>query len=180
MILPGTQFSFDTVEWSEGPWWKRAAVHAINLGHYEPIKGRHDCGLYLLRCWISEPIKQADGKWDSQNSTMLHYFARPDDDGALHSHPWSFTSEVLSGYYEEAIPGENWIDDCGGPEIDERHRLREVGSVRRYNATDLHAVTEIGHDTWTKIVTGPRVRDWDFFPPGETHPIQWQKFLGIS
>ncbi|MCV7175095.1 hypothetical protein [Mycolicibacterium sphagni] len=134
----------------------------------------------FLRRWYLLPKT----KWFK---VYLHQFVRSDDDRALHDHPWSFTSLVLRGGYDE---------------ITENKLIRRrPGSFAFRPATVCHRVvlrprpcpsckgtgigwgripsgwleTDCGHcdgsgrvgenPSWTLIITGPKVREWGFWCP---------------
>lgn len=157
-------------------WWTKAAQDAIVLGHYVPIMSRDGRDLYMVRFWISSPERGADGQWESGNSVLLHWFIRPDDDLALHDHPWDFITEILSGGYMEASPQLGWKPEEGGPDIGGRYDWRQVGDLVSHRATDLHMVAKINPNTWTRVETASRVRQWGFHPPGRAW-VKWDEFL---
>lgn len=157
-------------------WWSRAAAVAIRRGSYRVIPTRDGTRPYLLRCWLSGANAKADGEvFESSESVLLHHFLEPDDDGALHDHPWSFTTTILAGGYEEALPPEGWTGEVGPP-IDACIARRRAGDHIHHAAHDLHAVAAILPGTWTMVATGPRVRDWCFWPPGAA-PVPWRTYL---
>lgn len=185
--------------WDE--WWHCAANVAFRAGHWQPIGTRVPGGLYLARFWLSTPrvlsaaIKPGGlRKFDSGNSVLLHYFARGDDDQALHDHPWAhFTTEVLAGGYDEHLPPWQWEDaatrvgldaarQMPGPAWDARIEPRFPGDGRRTIVHgSLHCVGAVLPGTWSLVVTGPRVVDdpavdWGFHPPGREW-IGWQAYL---
>lgn len=162
---------------SSGTWWPQAAAFAIRRGHYRVIPTRDGTRPYLLRCWLSGTNPTADGEvFESSESVLLHHFLEPDDDGALHDHPWSFTTTILAGGYDEALPPEGWTHGMVGPPIDACVARRRAGHRIAHTATDLHAVVSIRPGTWTLVSTGPRVRDWFFHPPGEA-TVPWRTYL---
>lgn len=163
------------------PWYVQRALDSLEKGWYEVIKDREGKELYLLRMWLSTPVRGEDGRWDSANSVLLHLFFRADNDAALHDHPWDFTTTVLSGAYREALPSGLWTPLVGGPALDEDVRWVYVQQTVRHKAEDLHAIAEIsnpGH-TWSLVTTGPRVRDWGFHPPGQPWR-PWRVYLGLD
>ena len=86
-------------------------------------------------------------------SLRLHHWLAPDDDRALHDHPWWFTTLVLRGGYTDRNPGG---DD----------HLR-AGSVRYRPALHRHTVVPDAGGAWTLLVTGPPVRSWGFWLDGK-------------
>ena len=91
----------------------------------------------------------------------LHHFLRSDDDRALHDHPWWNISFLLSGRYIEVTPKGRFL------------RKRFAVVFRR--ATASHRVELIDGPLWTLFITGPKVREWDFWcPRGWRH---WRDFV---
>lgn len=77
----------------------------------------------------------------------LHKFLRSDYDRAMHDHPWSFISLVLTnGYYEHTASG---------------RRFRPPGSLNIRPAEWLHWV-EIEKPAWTLVFVRPKRREWGF------------------
>lgn len=126
---------------------------------------------------------------------MLHHFHRPDDDGELHSHPWSWAASLVlaGGYEEERLVGDprldrfmtsvgqcamcaRWRGECPGHPAE-----RDVKQVRFWNyltKDDYHRVTRLRGSTWTLFVSGPRTPDnaWGFLTEDGVH-VPWQDFL---
>ena len=171
--------------WPSGPWWTREAARAFLRGDFLLIPGRLDADLYVARFWLSaavrRPSDQPSGEAiESGDSLLLHFFARPDDDGALHDHPWDFRTTILTGSYCELVPSAKWMPDIDhglGPSLGEATSLmRTQGDIVGHRSTDLHAVESVSADTWTLVRTGPRVREWGFHPPGQRW-IGYRAFL---
>lgn len=146
-------------------WFARAAADAVHWNRFRLIPGRAKGRLYLARFWLADPHtlvgERATGhardvQYESGDSALLHFIARPDDDGAVHDHPWDFSSTVLcGGYLEQTADG-----------ADRREERALPGLARMRRATDLHRIAEVDDDTWTLVLTGRRVRDWGFVPNG--------------
>jgi hypothetical protein len=170
------------------PWWTHAAIAAVARGHYIVIPGRQDTDAYLARYWLTPPIKDEDG-YSSSESIVLHQFIRGDDDGALHNHPYDFTTTILHGGYDEVVcPAA-----ASGYYFDEFDRYvsirmrgprealwitvpRRAGDQVHKSSDAIHMATNPLPDTWTLVQTGPRVRDWGFFPPGKPF-VSWRQFV---
>ncbi len=177
--LVGSDTRIDISGWEYGPWFKREALEALHRGWYQTINARTERDLYLLRFWLTKPEGGDDGKFESGDSLLLHYFARADDDAALHDHPWEFRTLILSGGYVEHLPPTSWSDLCiDGPEWDQRCELRMTGDMIVRKSLDLHCVGRIAPNTWTMVRTGPRERDWGFHPPGKPW-VNWREYLGV-
>lgn len=139
-------------------WWCQAAAYCLDNGHFEAIPSRDGTKLYLLRCWLSQPIRGDDGRWKSENSVLLHGFAQADDDGALHDHPWDFETRILQGGYIEHR------GDCTSKWLPGDRTARRAG--------DYHSIYELLGPTWTLVTTGPAVKDWGFLVDGKHVPHQ--------
>lgn len=84
----------------------------------------------------------------------LHHLQASDDDRAVHDHPWSFVTVLLSsGYYE-------WVSDNGmAPPA---RRWRHWGSVLYRPAEFAHRL-ELVRPMWTLVFRFRIRRDWGFF-----------------
>lgn len=101
-------------------------------------------------------------------NVYLHRFRRGDDDRALHDHPWSNTSLVISGRYVEITP--------------EGEFLREPGAVVTREATARHRIALLDSEPVTTLFfTGPKVRDWGFWcgADGERF-VPWWEFVAAG
>lgn len=162
------------------PWLAEAHL-AAQRGHCHAIKARTSDRLYLMRFWLSEPdVLEGEERWDSSDSLLLHHFLMPDDDNALHDHPWNFRTTILSGGYHEALPPENWLPhpDQPGPSIHARRIFRGPGTTVHHAATDLHSVSSVLPNTWTLVRTGPKQRTWYFHPEGSA-PVHYRDYLNL-
>lgn len=155
-------------------WYHLLIGAKIRAGHYQAIPTRDGKDLYLLRCWITTPRQSADyaERFESGESTLLHWFARGDDDAALHDHPWDFTTEIAAGHYVEHLPPPKWAivrDEHNrilGPAWDAHTVNRVQGDRIHHHAHDLHCVGQTQLGTVTIVHTGTRQREWGFHPPG--------------
>lgn len=152
---------------------ERTALSLIQQGRYRIFPRRDGRGPYLLRMWVSPPVRaqkreiQVYGKnYESQNSLLLHYFWQGDDDKALHDHPWDFTTRIMQGWYYEHLPSLAWLegDRQHGPKWDKRIMLRSAGDTVYRKADSLHCVGKVAPGTITLVQTGPEVRKWGFHP----------------
>lgn len=110
-------------------------------------------------------------------SLKLHRIRRPDNDRALHDHPWPFTTLILRGGYLEEIPAGNceqyfpdsWLTD---------HLMRRPGEIIRHRADDLHRIHRLPNgDAWTLVACGPRAREWGFQEGPGLAWVPWQRFV---
>ena len=99
---------------------------------------------YLER-WCLQPRS-------SRGNHYLHHILTGDEP-VMHDHPWDFESEILLGGYLE-------MTEVGLVQ-------RNAGTVYCKAAADLHYIVSVLPDTWTRIRTGPKVRDWGFVHGGE-------------
>ena len=115
-------------------------------------------------------------------NVYLHKFCRPDEDRALHDHPFAYASRILVGSYIEHTIKEGGIH-C--------RKVRNAGSwafrrAKSAHRVELFRVGELISDTWeekeppeywscwTLFIIGPRVRDWGFHCKSGWVP--WQEF----
>jgi hypothetical protein len=149
-------------------WYQREASIAVQRGSYLPILGRNDQNLYLLRMWITTPVRRSNYELESENSLLLHLFARGDDDAALHTHPYVFTTTILCGSYMEYMPPLDWNPkSVRGPAWNEYRKFRQAGDTVTKELDELHCVGECEPGTMTLLRTGKRSRIWGFHPPGK-------------
>lgn len=94
-------------------------------------------------------------------AVYLHRLHTSDEDRALHDHPWSFITCLLSsGYYEHCI--------VPGYDAGEFRRNVEVSRWRRrfsvlYRPAEWAHRLELVQPTWTLVLRWRRRRDWGFF-----------------
>lgn len=107
--------------------------------------GRPGDGTYLTRWTLWGSRFHGTG-----GAVFLHRFQRSDHDGAMHDHPWAFTSVILlGGYHEQTEGGTRWY----GP-----------GRILRRPATWRHRVIlPPGRDCWTLVFRGVKERSWGFW-----------------
>ena len=111
---------------------------------------------YLRRWWIIPR-----NRWFN---IYLHHIRRPDDDRALHDHPWWNASIVLRGGYLEVRP-------IG-------YKTRRPGSVVIRRPLTAHRLVPLSGDCWTLFITGPRVREWGFHCPKGW--VVWTDFVNMG
>lgn len=118
-------------------------------------------------------------------SVYLHHLHASDDGRALHDHPWSFLTFLLSGGYTEITPSGN-RDGCQcqrfGKSAVPSPRTGEClicGCQARYNVATWrprfsvlwrpaewqHRI-EVVRPVWTLLLHFPRRREWGFVTPG--------------
>lgn len=97
---------------------------------------------YIRRWWIVPR--------NSFSNLYLHEMSGPDDDRAMHDHPWANVSVIIRGGYIEHTPAG----------VFERHE----GDVIERAATALHRLELLPgiSRTISLFSTGPKVREWGF------------------
>ena len=141
---------------------------------------------YLLR-WYVTPWRRYKGgpaRWQRAlraitmrlPSIYLHRFFRPDDDRALHDHPWPWASWLLDGSYIEHTIAAGGIH---------RQRRYEAGAFRAHWPRFAHRIELIDFGAgryWectTLFFVGPRVRTWGFHCP-DAGWVPWQQFTAAD
>ncbi len=145
----------------------RAVKPVMQLAPDETIKER-----YLNRWWLALHKRRKDEKtmgWGGPRSRLgqvyLHRFEGPDDDRALHDHPWWNVSIVLEGEYLEVTEtAATW---------------RKPGDVVFRKATAAHRIAAVAEGGCTTLfITGPKVREWGFRMPNGFVP--WRELQEAS
>lgn len=103
-------------------------------------------------------------------NVFLHRFIR-DDKEDVHCHPWWNVSVPLIGQYIE-------MDRNG------RREVRKPGGWVFRRAEEAHAIVEVEPGTVSLFLTGPKVREWGFWPDAETfiHHAEytdWRRAQGL-
>jgi hypothetical protein len=92
-------------------------------------------------------------------SIFLHHFISPDNDRALHDHPWKWAlSLILSGgYIEQRLTG---------------YRAIQRGNFNLIKPKDFHRIEALDcyQQTWSLFIAGPHYRDWGFLDDGKFIP----------
>jgi len=125
------------------------------IASFRPVRRIEDehGDLYLLRIklWGWMPGTTKHHRW----SGYLHHFMRPDQDRALHNHPWkwSFSIILAGGYVEERQMEDGRIDT----------RYLRPGTINILGPENFHRITELhGKETWTLFIAGPKYKSWGF------------------
>jgi hypothetical protein len=100
----------------------------------------------------------------------LHRFHRSDDDGALHSHPWSWAMSFIlaHGYSEERRVGDEVI----------RRRIRPL-TFNFIRGEDYHRVDLLdGKQAWSLFLVGPKTdTSWYFWDRDKKARCGWRSFI---
>lgn len=136
-----------------------------------------DGDLYMRRFWLFNPYPDsgasgADRKrWQFPISIRIHHIVLPDQDRALHDHPWNARTFILRGAYVEHRP-------------EDAYTVKHVGILRRAGETatlkfgEYHRITSVSEGgVWTMFVTGKYRGTWGFLVNGAK--VQWRKYLGL-
>lgn len=125
---------------------QRSETRRLPLGH--KIEWRHALGLpecpYVYRWMIGH---------HRIGSIRLHHWLGPDDDRAVHDHPWWFITWVIKG----------WYLDCR----EKGARVLQAGEIAYRPALHRHTVVPSREGCWTLVLTGPVRRSWGFWPDGK-------------
>lgn len=95
----------------------------------------------------------------------LHHFHRGDYDEALHDHPWSFWSLILSVGYWEVTPGPDGL---------QRKWYGSFSLLRRPAEWKHRVEVSPGTKPWTLVWCGQKVRSWSFWCGNVEIP--WRQF----
>lgn len=91
-------------------------------------------------------------------SIYLHHLVASDEDRALHDHPWSFLTFLLTGgYYEYTEDGRFW--------------RRQFSAL--YRPAEWAHRLELTRPVWTLVFRWSRRREWGFWQP-LVGWVQWQ------
>lgn len=83
---------------------------------------------------------------------FIHRYHRADAED-VHCHPWDNGTLVINGYLVE--------------ETEHGERRLLAGDIVIRKATDKHAIRSVCEGTVTLFGTGPKFREWGFYPNGE-------------
>lgn len=94
---------------------------------------------------------------------LVHWIYLPDQDRAVHDHPWAFCGIVLRGGYHEVV-GKRTMNEtvCGYWMTMGRRTVRHF--IYKNSWTAHKIVSLIGRKpTITLLLTGPTVKSWGFY-----------------
>ena len=144
---------------------------------------RQETGDLYLRRFFLYPRDKDFGKNKGKGRLYLHKFYRGDEDPHMHSHPWPFTSLILTqGYWEETSDGDGLngtgVYKCytSGPDGEERmQQFYKRFRILRRPASWVHRVVlDNTTPVWTIVKTGVKERSWGFFIKGKMCP--WRQY----
>lgn len=137
--------------------------------------GRDEQDKYLERFYlISDRPAESDEEAAPREryfNLFLHHFLRSDDDGALHSHPWSWAVSLVlvGGYREERRVGDSVVS-----------RIVKPWSLNFLRGSDYHRVDLLEEDAWTLFLVGPKVSTWFFWDRCTRMRAQWRRFINAK
>lgn len=100
----------------------------------------------------------------------LHHIYKPDEDRAVHDHPWAFGSLVLRGGYREMFINDPHCD------MPPEYRKWSRWSWHRMTTRSAHQITSVLPKTVTLVIVGRKVRDWGFWPEPDVF-VPWREYL---
>lgn len=134
--------TYDSIKPTSGAHWpRRNVIRACNRAQ----------GTLLVRYFLlhTKPF-----------SVFLHHLMRSDEDRALHDHPWSFITILLSGgYWEHTTTERIW-----------RRRFSVL-----YRPAEWQHRLELERPVWTLVIKFRSRREWGFIMP--TGWQRWNEYL---
>lgn len=136
---------------------------------YTHIHGK-DGSVYMMRWWLFNPYEWPAGsgtkarwrKW--LPSARVHWIRRPDDDRALHDHPWNARTIILRGGYVETKQNGEVV-------------RRRAGDTARLLFGEYHRIDYVPEDgALTLFITWRYRGTWGFLVNGQKVP--WREYLG--
>ncbi len=125
---------------------------------------------YMRRWWLFPR-----NRWFN---IYLHDFRRPDDDRALHDHPWPSLSVLLQGDLIETYAP---IPALAAEPAHQRTRLLTPGAIVWRGPRFAHRLSLTWHPRTlepvpaiTLFIVGPRVREWGFWCPKNSPAGGWR------
>lgn len=129
------------------------AIMASRRRDEEICRGEGD-DVFFDRWWLRRKWREASAAHPlCIDNIYLHHFLRSDREDR-HCHPWDNGTLVLRGSYVEDTP--------------EGRFTRSAGEIVVRQAEQRHAIIEVEPGTISLFVTGPRRREWGFWPDDET------------
>jgi len=138
---------------------------------YSHIRNKSD-QTYMYRYWLFNPY---NSHWWSNwlPSIRIHHIVLPDDDRALHDHPWDAKTFILKGWYHER---RLYQDHHGEFEYG---AYRRQGDTARLDFGEFHTIDEVSpKGVWTMFVTFKYRGTWGFRCNGKK--VNWKEYLGVK
>lgn len=115
------------------------------------------------------PLRGVESVFDRLPFNLfLHHFHRSDDDGALHSHPWSWAVALVlaGGYQEERRVGDEVV----------RRTVRPL-TLNFIHDDDFHRVDLLEQDAWSLFLVGPKTDTWYLWDRDRKARSHWRDFI---
>lgn len=135
--------------------------------------------VYMERYWVfnayGEHAEDNNARFQWLPSIRVHRIMRPDNDRALHDHPWNARTFILKGDYKE-IRRETF-DIYPYPEITVAvPYVRKAGDTAALKFGEYHTITEVSEGgVYTLFCTWKYRGTWGFLVDGVKVP--WREYL---
>jgi len=138
------------------------------------IWNREGTSLYLERWYILGGPSE-EGEWkDAPLQVCIHRFARSDEDGALHNHPWEQSmSFILAGGYSE----ERRVTDRNTGAVQVKRYFYPPFHFNLIASDDFHRVDLFEEDCWTIFVSSKKTQSWGFWDRVTGVFTPWREFI---
>lgn len=173
------------------PWIATALIRFSQLRPFSEIRNQAGV-LYMSRWWVFNPYptsSQNRRRWNLPISIRVHHIVRPDDDRAMHDHPWNARTIILRGWYTEKRPSDlsktqlsaetqDLINRCsaqGHYELAE-YFTRRPGDTATLRVGEYHTITDVSEGgVYTLFISGKWRADWGFMVNGVK--VWWRTYL---
>lgn len=127
-----------------------------------------------VRRWKRGRIDAFVGRWIA---CRLHHIVRPDRSRDFHTHPATFVSIVIRGWYFERRP-----DHPDQPAQDDEwsytDTLRRAGSIALRRADDRHTIIEVSPGgCWTVVIWFRKRGSWGFWRQHDGKFVDWRDYV---
>lgn len=161
--------------------WLLAKKLALpSAGHLHNLDG----SLYMGRWWVIRPDSCAaralkfvsGGRYES---VRLHHIRQGDADRELHSHPFSYTTMILDGWYEEEKLDDKSFTQGVPYSVKTNRRVHTAGSVA-HMASSYHRIARVSvTGVWTLFFMGKNRGSWGFLMPN-AQPIDRKGYFRLK
>lgn len=173
------------------PWIATALIRFSQLRPFSEIRNQAGV-LYMSRWWVFNPYptsSQNRRRWNLPISIRVHHIVRPDDDRAMHDHPWNARTIILRGWYTEKRPIDlkkaglsdetisliNEAANAGKYEVGE-YFTRRTGDTATLRVGEYHTITDVSEGgVYTLFISGKWRADWGFLVNGVK--VWWRTYL---
>lgn len=173
------------------PWIATALIRFSQLRPFSEIRNQAGV-LYMSRWWVFNPYptsSQNRRRWNLPISIRVHHIVRPDDDRAMHDHPWNARTIILRGWYVEKRPSDlekaglsdetigviNDAINAGNYEVAE-YFTRRPGDTATLKVGEYHTITDVSEGgVYTLFISGKWRADWGFLVNGVK--VWWRTYL---